>query len=43
MAAVGKRAKMMKLMASEYGQYLMHLANMHRNLQESRYLIRTEN
>ena len=43
MAAVGKRAKMMKLMASEFGQYLMHLANMHRNLQERRYLIRTDN
>jgi hypothetical protein len=43
MAAVGKRTKMMKLMASEFGQYLMYLANMHRNLQESRYLIRTDN
>ena len=43
MAAVGKRAKMMKLMAAEFGMYLMHLANLHRNLQESRYIIRTDN
>jgi hypothetical protein len=43
MAAVGKREKMMKLMAAEFSQYLFHLANLHRNLQESRYLIRREN
>jgi hypothetical protein len=43
MAAVGKREKMMKLMAAEFSQYLFHLANLHRHLQESRYLIRTEN
>jgi hypothetical protein len=43
MAAVGKRAKMMKLMAAEFGQYLFHLSEMQRNLQESRYLIRTDN
>jgi hypothetical protein len=42
MAAVGKREKMMKLMAAEFGQYLFHLANVHRNLRESRYLIRAE-
>jgi len=40
MAAVGKRAKMMKLIAAEFGQYLFHLANLHRNLQDNRYLIR---
>jgi hypothetical protein len=43
MAAVGKRAKMMKLMAAEFGQYLFHLSEMQRNLQDSRYLIRTDN
>jgi hypothetical protein len=43
MAAVGKRAKMMKLMATEFNQYLYHLADVHRNLRESRYLIRPEN
>jgi hypothetical protein len=43
MAAVGKRAKMMKLMAAEFGQYLFHLSNLQRNLQENRYLIRTDN
>jgi hypothetical protein len=43
MAAVGKREKMMKLMAAEFNQYIFHLANLHRHLQESRYLIRTEN
>ncbi len=43
MAAVGKRAKMMKLMAAEFGQYLFHLSTLHRNLQENRYLIRTDN
>jgi hypothetical protein len=42
MAAVGKREKMMKLVAAEFGQYLFHLANVHRNLRESRYLIRPE-
>jgi hypothetical protein len=42
MAAVGKRAKMMKLMAAEFGQYLFHLADVHRNLRERRYLIRPE-
>ena len=42
MAAVGKRARMMKLMATGFDQYLFHLANLHRHLRESRYLIRTE-
>lgn len=40
MAAVGKRAKMMKLMAAGFHQYLTHLANLHQHLRESRYLIR---
>jgi len=42
MAAVGKREKTMKMIAQEFSQYLFHLANLHRNLRESRYLIRTE-
>jgi hypothetical protein len=43
MAAVGKRARMMKLMAAGFDQYLFHLANLQRHLRESRYLIRMEN
>lgn len=43
MAAVGKREKMMRLMAAEFHQHLFHLAELHRNLQESRYLIRPVN
>jgi hypothetical protein len=43
MAAVGKRAKMMKLMAVGFHEYLFHLADLHRHLRESRYLIRPEN
>jgi hypothetical protein len=43
MAAVGKRERTMKLMAAEFGQYLFHLAELHRNLRESRYLIRPDN
>jgi hypothetical protein len=43
MAAVGKREKIMKLMAKGFHQYLFHLANLHQHLRESRYLIRTEN
>jgi len=43
MAAVGKRAGIMKLMARGFSQYLFHLANLNRHLQESRYLIRPEN
>jgi len=39
---VGKREKMMKLMAADFNQYLFHLANLHRHLRESSYLIRTE-
>ena len=42
MAAVGKRERMMKLMAADFNQYLFHLANLHQHLQESRYLIRPE-
>jgi hypothetical protein len=42
MAAVGKRERIMKLMAKGFDQYLFHLANLHQHLQESRYLIRTE-
>ena len=40
MAAVGKRQKIMKLMAAGFDEYLFHLANLHRHLRESRYLIR---
>jgi len=43
MAAVGKREKTMKLMAAGFHQYVAHLADLHRNLRESRYLIRPEN
>jgi hypothetical protein len=43
MAAVGKREKMMKLMAAEFHQYLVHLAELHQHLRESRYLIRSDN
>ena len=43
MAAVGNRAKTMKLMAAQFSQHLFHLAGVHRNLRESRYLIRLEN
>jgi hypothetical protein len=43
MAAVGKRARIMNLMATGFNQYLFHLATLHRNLQESRYLIKMDN
>jgi hypothetical protein len=43
MAAVGKRERIMKLMAKGFSEYLFHLSNLHRHLQESRYLIRMEN
>jgi hypothetical protein len=43
MAAVGKREPTMKRMAAEFAEYLYHLAEMHRNLRESRYLIRPVN
>jgi len=39
MAAVGKREKTMKLMATGFGQYLECLDKLHRHLRESRYLI----
>ena len=40
MAAVGKRAGIMQQMAEGFHQYLAHLANLHRHLHESRYLIK---
>jgi hypothetical protein len=43
MAAVGKRERTMRLMAAGFNQYLFLLANLHRHLRESRYLIRPEN
>src|SRR5277367_168461 len=43
MAAVGKRERIMKLMAAGFRQYLFHLANLNQHLRESRYLIKTEN
>jgi hypothetical protein len=43
MAAVGKRERIMKLMAAGFRDYLFHLADLHRHLQESRYLIRAVN
>jgi hypothetical protein len=43
MAAVGKRERIMKLMAADFNQYLFHLANLHRHLRENKYLIRKEN
>ncbi len=43
MAAVGKRERIMKQMAIGFNQYLFHLADLHRHLRESRYLINTEN
>jgi len=43
MAAVGKRSRIMKLMAAGFDRYLFDLARLHRHLRESRYLIRTDN
>jgi hypothetical protein len=43
MAAVGKRAKTMELLAADFGQYLFHLANLHQHLRESKYLLRPVN
>jgi hypothetical protein len=43
MAAVGKRAKVMRQMAHDFGEYLFRLADLHRNLRESRFLIRLQN
>ena len=40
MAAVGKRERIMKQMAADFHEYLFHLANLHRHLRESRYLIK---
>jgi hypothetical protein len=42
MAAVGRRERMMKAVAAEFGQYLLHLANLNQHLRESRYLIRPQ-
>jgi hypothetical protein len=42
MAAVGKRERVMKMMAEGFDQYLFHLADVHRHLVESRYLIRDQ-
>lgn len=39
MAAVGKREKIMKLVAAGFREYLFHLADLHRHLRENRYLI----
>ncbi len=41
MAAVGKREKIMRLMAAGFREYLFHLANLQRHLRESRLLIRS--
>lgn len=43
MAAVGKRERIMRMMASGFADYLMHLAELHRHLQERRYLIHPQN
>ncbi len=43
MAAVGKRERIMKLMAEGFNQYLFHLASLHQHLRESRYLIKPVN
>ncbi len=43
MAAVGKRERIMKLMAADFHRYLFHLASLHQHLNESRYLIRPVN
>lgn len=42
MAAVGKRERIMRLIAADFPQYLFHLANLQRILHENRYLIRTD-
>ena len=39
----GTHRQMMKLMAAGFSQYLFHLAELHRNLREHRYLIRPVN
>jgi hypothetical protein len=43
MAAVGKRERIMKLMAADFNRYLFHLASLHQHLHESRYLIKPMN
>jgi hypothetical protein len=43
MAAVGKRERIMKLVAEGFDRYLFHLANLQQHLRESRYLIRGDN
>jgi hypothetical protein len=43
MAAVGKRERIMKLMAAGFRQYLIHLADLHCHLHQSRYLIKPKN
>lgn len=43
MAAVGKRERIMRMMAKGFDQYLFHLAEVHRHLNESRYLLRVDN
>ena len=43
MAAVGKRERIMKLMAADFNRYLFHLASLHQHLNESRYLIKPVN
>ena len=40
MAAVGKRERIMTLMAEGFHEYLFHMANLNRHLQESRHLIK---
>jgi len=40
MAAVGRREQTMRQMAEQFGEYMFHLAELNRNLRESRYLIR---
>lgn len=39
MAAVGKRSRIMNLLAADFSQYLFHLANLHQHLVESKYLL----
>jgi hypothetical protein len=43
MAAVGNRTNVMKLIAKEFRQYLFLLADLHRHLRESRYIIKPQN
>lgn len=43
MAAVGKRERIMRKMATDFRDYLGYLAALHRHLQDSRYLICPKN